>query len=329
MLSLPPALFLVMLELTVGSFLSLYFLDIRGDTSRGFVVFQGVLYLIFAVLTLLAMSAFASGEVIQGRGLDGSWLAAQGPMVLAFALLMVPWNVLLWMDRQPRVKGKSKSVERLPPTRLRLARFAAGGLTSLTAIAALFTVGMAYRTLADSRLGGAFVVAAFLAGGVALGGVMTAMLLGHWYLNTPAASGKPLEFATLLTTGALALELVFMLLIGPSTANPSQRNRIQLSPGTQITTNGSGVVVTTPTVGVGQQPQQTTGEVREAPLTNGALLGLLYIMGFGAPLVLGAVAWYLTRGRSFQSATGMLYLCVAFIFMGEILGRGILLMPAF
>ena len=65
MLSLPPALFLVLLELTVGSFVSLYFLDVRGDTSRGFVLFQGVLYLIFAVLTLLAMNAFASPAIVQ------------------------------------------------------------------------------------------------------------------------------------------------------------------------------------------------------------------------------------------------------------------------
>ncbi len=35
---------------------------------------------------------------------------------------------------------------------------------------------------------------------------MTAMLLGHWYLNTPTASGKPLEFVTMLTLGALVLE---------------------------------------------------------------------------------------------------------------------------
>ena len=199
MLSLPPALFLVMLELTVGSFVSLYFLDVRGDTSRGFVVFQGVLYVIFAVLTLLAMNAFASPAIVHGRGLDEAWLDAQGPLMVAFLLLMIPWNVLLWLDRQPRPARGKAAREATParPTRLRLARFVVGGLTALTGAAALFVVGMAYRTLASSRLDGAFVVATFLLGGIALGGVMTAMLLGHWYLNTPTASGKPLEFATI------------------------------------------------------------------------------------------------------------------------------------
>ena len=38
---------------------------------------------------------------------------------------------------------------------------------------------------------------------------MTAMLLGHWYLNTPTASGRPLEFSTTLTLVGQALEAVY------------------------------------------------------------------------------------------------------------------------
>ncbi|HEU5347421.1 MAG TPA: hypothetical protein VFU63_02295 [Ktedonobacterales bacterium] len=330
MLSLPPALFLVLLELTVGSFVSLYFLDVRGDTSRGFVLFQGGLYFLFAVLTLLAMNAFASPTVVHGRGLDESWLNAQGPLVVAFLLLMIPWNLLLWLDRQPRpARGKAaRQAAAQPPTRLRLARFGAGAITALTGATALFVVGMAYRSLADSRLGGAFVVATFLAGGIALGGVMTAMLLGHWYLNTPTASGKPLEFATIVMLAALALELVFSLAIGPSTAHTTLKT-INISPGTQITTGDSGVVISTPTLAPGQTAPVTTDQVREAPLSTGAMLALQIIMGLMAPLILGGVALWLTRGRSFQSATGMLYLAVSFIFIGEILGRGLLLLPVF
>ncbi|MGE5333505.1 MAG: hypothetical protein ACM3N4_02295 [Nitrososphaerota archaeon] len=330
MLSLPPALFLVLLELTVGSFVSLYFLDVRGGTSRGFVLFQGALYFIFALLTVLAMNAFASPAIVHGRGLDETWLNAQGPLVAAFLLLMIPWNVLLWFDRQPRpARGKAaREAAAQPPTRLRLARFVAGALTALTGVTALFVVGMAYRTLANSRLDGAFVVATFLTGGVALGGVMTAMLLGHWYLNTPTASGKPLEFATIIMLAALALELAFSLAIGPSTAHTTLKT-INVSPGTQITTGDSGVVISTPTLAPGQTAPATTEQVREAPLSTGAMLGLQIIMGLLAPLILGGVALWLTRGRSFQSATGMLYLAVSFIFIGEILGRGLLLLPIF
>ncbi len=187
---------------------------------------------------------------------------------------------------------------------------------------------MAYRALADSRLDGAFVVATFLVGGVALGGVMTAMLLGHWYLNTPTASGKPLEFASIVMLGALALELIFSLAIGPSTAH-STLKPVNVAPGTQITTGGGTVVISTPTLAPGQTAPATTAQVREAPLSAGFMLGLQIILGIIAPLALGGAALWLTRGRSFQSATGMLYLCVSFIFIGEILGRGLLLLPVF
>jgi hypothetical protein len=328
MQALPKALFIVMLELTAGSFISLYLLDLRRDTTRGFIIFQGVLYMLFAGLTLAAMNAFATPELVRGYGLDSGWLQAQGPLVLAFSLLMIPWNVLLWRNRSPRAVGKAaKTTGALPPfTREQLVRHVVGALTSLLGLAALFAVGMAYRPLADSRLGGAFVVLAFVAGGLAIGGVMTAMLLGHWYLNTPTASGKPLEFVTALLLAALAAELCFSLLIGPSTAHAAPGAALTV-PGTTIQVNGNQVIVTTPTPLPDQQAAQQVEQARVAPLGTGAMVWLQFLMGFVAPLILGAVALYLTRGRSFQSATGMLYLCVAFIFLGEVIGRGLLLTP--
>ncbi|HEU5440836.1 MAG TPA: hypothetical protein VFU88_16240, partial [Ktedonobacterales bacterium] len=307
MQALPFALFIVMLELTVGSFVSLYLLDLRGDTSRGFVVFQGVLYLVFGGLTLLAMSNFASPSHPAAYGLDAGWLRAQGPLALVFTLLMLPWNVLLWRDRPAGdAKGaKAKKGQReslavrvggAPP--LRKARFAAGALASFAGLAALFVVAMGYRTLAASRLDGTFVVIAFLAGGIALGGVMTAMLLGHWYLNTPTASGKPLEFVTALLLGALAVELLASLLVGPATVH-AQLQTTTVAPGTTIVTGNGGVTVSPPTVSatppVGAQ-QIAQQEHRQAPLGIGAMAWLQFIMGLLAPLVLGAVALYLTRG---------------------------------
>ena len=326
---LPLALFLVLLELTIGSFVTLYLLDLRGDTSRGFVVFQGVLYVVFAGITILAMNAITPVHP-QDYGLDPHWLAAQGPLVVAFTLLMIPWNVLLWADKQDRSKRKKSELAEAPSPRARLVRFGVGAVTSLVGLAALFVVGMGYRTLADSHLGGTFVVLAFLTGGIAIGGVMTAMLLGHWYLNTPTASGKPLEFTTVLLLVALALELIFTLAAGPATAHTSLQTT-NVSPGTTISASGDGLKVSTPTAAPGQQgvkDAQTAETQHVAPLGVGAMGWLQIIMGFLAPLVLGAVALYLTRGRSFQSATGMLYLCVSFIFIGEILGRGLLLLPA-
>lgn len=335
------AMFIVVLELTVGSFVTLYALDLRGDSSRGFILFQGGLYLLFALLTLLAMNAFATPELVSNIVLDGAWLRWQGPLVLTFSLLLIPWNVLLWLDPtsspNARKKGISTDEEETPAApaddlipRVRLLRFAVGALASGVGLAAIFVVGMAYRTLADSRLGGALVVVALLAGALALGGIMTAMLLGHWYLNTPTASGRPLEFSTTLTLVALALAFGCALLLGPSTLKLRDPG-IAITPGTSIIDKpGGGIVVTTPTPQpTGTGGQTPTTEVRQAPLDTSAFVWLQYLMGFAAPLVLGYLALRLTRERSFQSATGMLYLCVAFIFIGEILGRGLLLMPRF
>jgi hypothetical protein len=359
MQSLPPALFLVMIELTVGAFVTLYLLDLRGDSSRGFILFQGILYMVFALLTYGAMQAFAAKDLLCHVGLckvdlDPAWLSWQAPLVVAFTLLLVPWNVLLWLapkparkgarrtasagddaaesdqaatGREPAIGGATAVAVRAPASgsRIVLARHAVGGLTSAIGLAAVFVVAMAYRPLASAHLGGAFVVAAFLAGAIALGGVTTAMLLGHWYLNTPTASGKPLEFATALLLAGILAELVFTLLTGPSTAH-ALSGLITMSPGSVIHTGGTSVVITTPTpVHSGHPVSPVTPRV--APIGTGAMVGLQYSMGFIAPLILGAVALWLTRGRSFQSATGMLYLCMAFVFIGEILGRGLLLLP--
>ena len=341
---LPLALFLVMLELTVGSYVSLYLLDLRGDSSRGFVVFQGVLYLVFGGLTLLALANFGTLAQPADFGLDAAWIGRQGPIAVAFTLLMVPWNVLLWRDRpiagaKPAKKEARVSIaERWRTASMaRKVRFAFGAAVSLAGIAALFVVGMGYRSLAASRLDGTFVVVAFLAGGIALGGVMTAMLLGHWYLNTPTASGKPLEFTTTLLLGALTVELLASLLIGPATVH-THLQTTAVAPGTTITTGSNGITIATATprpTTTATGPQQNNGQqvapqaARQAPIGLGAMTWLQFIMGLLSPLFLGAVALYLTRGRSFQSATGMLYLCVSFVFIGEILGRGLLLWPVF
>src|SRR5262245_42214732 len=160
------AMFIVLLELTVGSFVTLYVLDVRGDSSRGFILFQGGLYLFFALLTLLAMNNFATSELVSNIVLDSAWLRWQGPLVLTFSLLLTPWNVLLWLDptSSPKTRKKPASTdgEEAPATpvddlipRVRLLRFLFGTLASLAGLAAVFVVGMAYRTLADTRLGGA------------------------------------------------------------------------------------------------------------------------------------------------------------------------------
>ncbi len=250
----------------------------RVGVTKGFLVFQGMLYLVLALLTYWFGSYFADKSVFDGiKGfyqqypLDRAWLSSQFTPLLVFLGLLLGYNVLLWFNA-------------------RLLRWVVGGLTVLAALAELLVIGMAYRPLAAESLGGAFTVASIVAGALALGGVLTAMLLGHWYLNTPTASGKPLELATLVMLIGLGLELVLSLFIH--------------------STIPSGL------------PQ--TGH---PPISAGALNVIRLVFGFVFTLGLGGLAYRLTRGRSFQSATGMLYLAVAFAFTGEIMARGLFFLP--
>ena len=316
-LALPLSFFLVMLETAIGSFIVLFLLDVyggmrtsrlvaaanakasntesesaeagnktlptalaekRGGVTKGFLVFQGLLYLLLALLTYWFGSVFATASVFDGiKGfyqqypIDRPWLDYQFTPLLIFMGLLVVYNVLLWLNR-------------------RLARWVVGGLACLAGMAELLVIGMAYRPLAAESLGGALTVASIFVGALALGGVLTAMLLGHWYLNTPTASGKPLEFATLVMLAGLALELIFSFFIHS-------------------------------TIPAGL-PQTGT-----PPISAGGLDIVRFVFGFIFTLGLGTLAYRLTRGRSFQSATGMLYLAVAFAFTGEIMTRGLFFLP--
>ncbi|HBE25702.1 MAG TPA: hypothetical protein DDW33_08445, partial [Ktedonobacter sp.] len=62
------------------------------------------------------------------------------------------------------------------------------------------------------------------------------------------------------------------------------------------------------------------------PLSADAIGWLRVLVSFVIPLVLGAIAWKLIRDRSFQSATGMLYLVVVCTLAGEAIARGLFLM---
>jgi hypothetical protein len=62
------------------------------------------------------------------------------------------------------------------------------------------------------------------------------------------------------------------------------------------------------------------------PLSTDAIGWIRILVSFVMPLVLGGLAWKLVRDRSFQSATGMLYLVVVCSLAGEAMARGLFLM---
>jgi len=62
------------------------------------------------------------------------------------------------------------------------------------------------------------------------------------------------------------------------------------------------------------------------PLSAEVIGWLRIVVSFVMPLILGGFILKLIRDRSFQSATGMLYLIVVLTLAGEAIARGLFLM---
>jgi DMSO reductase anchor subunit len=319
LLTLPLILFIVMAELSVGAFTVLFVLDWRNEVKRSFLITYALIYLVLTGLTYLFQRGFSPPELLNTyTQLDKAWTGYLRIPLLLFLLLMLPYNLLLWLDRSAGVDGRQK--EDIQVSRLRLLRLISGGLVVLVGLVTLFVLAMIYRPLAAANLGGVLTVASFFAAALALGGVMTAMWLGHWYLVTPALSEKPLLFATTLVLLGVLIQVIFAFSGGPGII-PAHAS--QAATPTVTATATTTVPAGTPTVNAPTKPANVPVAT---PLSTGALGWLRILVGFILPLVLGGLAWKLVRDRSFQSATGMLYLVVVCALAGEAMARGLFLM---
>jgi len=135
--------------------------------------------------------------------------------------------------------------------------------------------------------------------------------LGHWYLVTPALSEKPLLFSTTVVLVAVVAQVAFFLAAGPASTYVNKP-----------TTPPAVTVQATPIVGTQIKPANAPVVT---PLSTDAIGWIHILVGFIMPLVLGGLAWKLIRDRSFQSATGMLYLVVVCSLAGEAMARGLFL----
>ena len=199
--------------------------------KRNFLVTYAIIYVLFTGLTVLFQLNFSNQELLNTFTLlDKSWTAYLTPFLLLFLVLMVPYTILLLMDKKAGVDGKFKQEEEeIGKTRWsnrRIVRLIVGSLDVLAGVVVLFVLGMIFRPLAAAGPAEAFAVGSFFASALALGGVMTAMWLGHWYLVTPALSEKPLRFATTLVLIGVLAQLVFTFTGGLSTVSQSQSSNV-------------------------------------------------------------------------------------------------------
>jgi hypothetical protein len=329
LLTLPLMLFIVLLELCVGQFAVMYLLDWRHSVKRSFLILYAFIYFFLTGLTYLFQQGFATpGFLNSFKLVDQNWTGALSLPLLLFLILLVPYTIFLLMDKKAGIANdgnkpaEGEVIEKPRITTVHILRMISGGLAVAAGLVTLFVLGMSLHPLGGSAFGGGLVVAGFFASALALGGVMTAMWLGHWYLVTPAMTEKPLLLSTTLVLLGVLLQVVFFLAAGANVA-PAQ------------TTTGSAStpsVVATATPGTSSTPAPAaTTTVKPSdvptvtPLSTDAIGWLRILVGFAIPLVLGSLAWKLVHDRSFQSATGMLYLIVVCTLAGEILARGLFL----
>ncbi len=317
LITLPLILFIIMAEVSIGSFTVLVLLDWRNEVKRGFLVSYALIYLGLTGLTYLFQQNFATPTLLTSfPQLDKAWTGYQTLPLLLFMLFMIPYNLLLWIDRKAGVDSKKDEPEEQKApglSRVRLLRLISGAVTIAAGLATLFVMGMIYRPLGAAYLGGIFTVVSFFAAALALGGVLTAMWLGHWYLVTPALSEKPLQFATTLVLLGVLVQVIVAFTASPSAVAAHMQGNVSAGP--------PGISAATPTPKNAFDPSVPV----VAPLSTDVIGWIRVLVSFIMPLVLGGLAWKLIRDRSFQSATGMLYLVVVCTLAGEVMARGLFL----
>ncbi len=239
-------------RLTFGIAAAMALTPARHVTS-GF--FRVHLWVLLGLQTLAALASYgprASTEpAMMGRNLQ-FWLA-----VMAAALSYI--GAVVWMYERPRP----------------------GKVLILGVAAACLGGGW----LSSHHRGGqeAWQLADFVTGGLLLGLVTTAMLLGHWYLNTPTMKLAPLKRLLLLVGAAV---LVRMLVSG----------------------GGAWLEIAT----------QEASERGMPASTWNLFLVLRWSAGLLAVLALTWLTWQTLKIPNTQSATGILYAAVILVLIGEL-----------
>jgi len=263
-LTLPLALFLILAETTVGGVATVAYLRLAGGLTPGFLKFIAVTYAIFGMLALLVVLAAPPGSYHRllaiNQGAANALVFLQGCFVLA----LIVNAIVTWRGRGPAT--------------------AASTLTLLASVLVLAGIAAAFWPLAGSPLNGAGIALMAALSATVLGAATTGMLLGHWYLVTPALTNRPL----LQAIGVLLISLVLQAAVVPLTLG-----------------------------GVGRGSGSLTHALGLSPV-----LSVLWALGSVVlPLMAGGLALATCRLRSFMSTTGLLYLAMIAILPGQLLGQ--------
>ena len=276
--ALPYTSFIVLVEFSVGSLLVCVFADWRGRVAPSFLKFCAAMVTTAALITLLNSFALDPKSAIGGYRLDEDLLTWVKATLTVFLITTLPYNWAVFREDK------------------QMARTSGVG-ASLAGIA-LIAVTSYYVSLPTWGFAGALL--SIGAGTLAVGLVVLAMTLGHWYLMTPRLPREPLSELTVLLVAAVALQAALLVI---------------------------NVLI----------------PVREAPVAT-AFLGsttlgenpafwLRIAIGLLFPAALGSMSYVSSRGypaneNAMMSATGLLYIAVGAVLVGEVLARGLLFLTA-
>ena len=225
------------------------------QVTSGF--FRVHLWVLLGVQTLAALTLFAPAAT--GRPawvLSGQFWLAVASAVLCYV------GAVVWM------------YERALPGKL-----------AIVAVAACSLAGLVLPIALKLPREFAWQLAGKITGGWLLGFVVTAMLLGHWYLNTPTMKLAPLHRLLLCLILAVVLRMAVC---------------------------GVGLALE-----VGMQPFSTQSDWRTWLLFV-ALRWLAGLVGVG---LLAGLTWQTLKIPNTQSATGILYAAVILAFIGELMSQ--------
>jgi len=257
------SLFIVLAETTIGTFFTVLLLRTRGDLTFGFLKFMALAELGLAVLALLAVLGApppSYATLLPLNSSAASLLAAlQGLLVVTLAIGV--WAVFT---------GRLGLLTWLPAT--------------ITSAGLALAIAVTFAGLAGSAIDGLAIAALVVISSLVLGAATTGMLLGHWYLVTPALTNRPLLRAIGVLLGALVAQALLFI----------------------------------PTlVGLARSPGSAAAILAQNPvLTTLWVLGAVVL-----PLLAGGLAFPTCRMRSFMSTTGLLYLAMIAVLPGQLVGQ--------
>jgi hypothetical protein len=164
-----------------------------------------------------------------------------------------------------------------------------GGLTSLAGLAALAFLAQVFSI---PTWGYVLTLLSMVVGALVVGAVSMGMVLGHWYLVTPRLPEQPLR------------EMTFWLLVA------------------------MGVQAALIALALALPRDDIPGSSVDTPILENAFFWMRIGGGLVFPAVLAWMAYDSSGVRAMQSATGLLYIAMALVLSGEVLGKGLLFVSA-